>query len=99
MALGCWVEVLEETPRLKEGQWELMLQWTRYHYYDPEVRPTRDVGWQTGYRLIWRRPNGKLLSGRANTRLPSRAEVDRLFDIAKSCGWGELSEEEYGETP
>lgn len=74
------VEIINETTLDKKGDWQLFLQWCRYHY--DEERP------QDGYRFIWRRPDGRLQPARGQARIPSIKTAMRLFKKAESEGWG-----------
>jgi len=60
--------------------WALCLQWGALT--DDEGRIT-----EHGYRNIWRNPSGRLFTGRAQTRIPSRALSDELWGIAERDGW------------
>ena len=74
------VQVVNETPKQHNGQWQLRLQWCRYLY--------PDGGMEYGYRFIWLRPDGTLQASRGQARLPSFEAVAALFDAAKAEGWG-----------
>lgn len=63
--------------------WSLCLQWGGLT--DENGR----VG-ERGYRNIWRGPDGRLLTGRAQTRIPSKAISDELWRIAEAEGWASL---------
>jgi hypothetical protein len=76
------IQVVNETPSKHDGTWQLRLQWCRYLH--------ADGGMQYGYRFIWLRPDGSLQATRGQARIPSFATVQRLFDQAKSEGWGEF---------
>ena len=68
--------------------WRLWFQWCEYRYSEGHV--------QTGYRFIWRRPDGSLQAGRGQVRLPSLAEAELLIAKAKAAGWGNHSDGEVG---
>lgn len=77
------VQVIKETPRRHEGDWQLRLQWCRY------LHP--DGGMQYGYRFIWLRRDGSLQATRGQARIPSLNHVQHLFDAAKAEGWGDYN--------
>jgi hypothetical protein len=76
------IQVVNETPSKHDGTWQLRLQWCRYLH--------ADGGMQYGYRFIWLRPDGSLQATRGQARVPSFGTAQRLFDQAKSEGWGEF---------
>jgi hypothetical protein len=43
---------------------------------------------QTGYRFIWRRPDGSLQPARGQARIPSLADAELLIRMARELGWG-----------
>lgn len=45
---------------------------------------------EEGYRNMWRNENGRLLAGRAQARIPSKAISDELWSIAEAEGWAGL---------
>jgi len=65
------------------GGWRLCLQWGSLT--DEGGRPN-----ETGYRNIWRDENGRLFTGRAQTRIPSKAISDELWNIAANEGWANM---------
>lgn len=67
-------------PDYPKGGWCLCLQWVRYMGDDGKT--------QDGYRFIWRRPDGSLQAARGQARIPSLAEAESLFQIARDDGWG-----------
>lgn len=78
------VHVVHQTPdAVVPGAWQLRLQWCRFLFPNGAM--------QYGYRLVWLTPGGRLLATRAQTRLPSKQHVDRLFDAAAEAGWGHLN--------
>jgi hypothetical protein len=77
------VQVINETPRKHEGEWQLRLQWCRYLYASGTM--------QYGYRLIWVKKDGTLLAARGQTRIPSCNQVEHLFATAKAEGWGDYN--------
>ncbi len=68
-------------PEHRRDGWRLCLQWARYQY-DDKSEP------QTGYRFIWRRPDGSLQPARGQARLPSLSDAERLIQLARELGWG-----------
>ena len=67
-------------PEHRRDGWRLCLQWARYQY-DYRTEP------QTGYRFIWRRPDGSLQPARGQARLPSMADAELLIRLARELGW------------
>lgn len=63
--------------------WRLCLQWGVLT--DADGRAS-----QEGYRNIWRDQNGRLFTGRAQARIPSKAISDELWSIAEAEGWADL---------
>jgi hypothetical protein len=61
------------------GEWNLYLQWGTYHYDDGDC--------ETGYRFIWRRPEGYLQPARGQARIPSAAVMFELIERAMAAGW------------
>jgi hypothetical protein len=82
--LATHVIVLNEIahPEHRHNGWRLCLQWARYQY-DDKSEP------QTGYRFIWRRPNGSLQPARGQARIPSLADAELLIRRARQLGWGD----------
>jgi hypothetical protein len=76
------VRIINEAKTHTGEGWNLCLQWCEYRYSD-------DSKSQFGYRFIWRRPNGKLLAGRAQARLPNLAQARALMQVATDEGWGD----------
>jgi hypothetical protein len=74
------VQIINETPRKHEGEWQLRLQWCRYLYPNGRM--------QYGYRFIWVRSDGTLQATRGQTRIGSFAQIEHLFAAARSEGWG-----------
>lgn len=60
--------------------WELCFQWVRYVYDDGNL--------ETGYRFIWRRPDGSLQGARGQARIPSIDIAQELIQRAIDEGWG-----------
>jgi hypothetical protein len=82
--LATHVIVLNEIahPEHRHNGWRLCLQWARYQY-DDKSEP------ETGYRFIWRRPDGSLQPARGQARIPSLADAERLIWLARELGWGD----------
>jgi hypothetical protein len=82
--LATHVIILNEIvhPEHRQNGWRLCLQWARYQY-DDKSEP------QTGYRFIWRRPDGSLQPARGQARIPSLADAELLIRLARELGWGE----------
>jgi hypothetical protein len=82
--LATHVIVLNEIthPEHRRNGWRLCLQWARYQY-DDKSEP------QTGYRFIWRRPDGSLQPARGQARIPSLADAELLIRLAHELGWGD----------
>ena len=80
-----YVEVIHEVKRFEvENKWVLCFQYCKYVYDD---KPS-----QTGYRFIWRRPNGKLQGARGQARIPKMSDILYLVSKAMEQGWGNLEE-------
>ena len=71
--------------------WHLCFQWGRIEYGEPNHPP------QWGYRFIWRRPSGNQ-QGRGAALIESRADMEKLFQIADAEGWGDLDGADEGKT-
>jgi hypothetical protein len=82
--LATHVIILNEIahPEHRQNGWRLCLQWVRYQY-DDKSEP------ETGYRFIWRRPDGSLQPARGQARLPSLADAELLIRLARQLGWGD----------
>jgi hypothetical protein len=65
------------------GGWRLCLQWGLLTDVDGRAS-------EEGYRNIWRDQNGRLFTGRAQARIPSKAISDELWSIAEAEGWADL---------
>ncbi|SIQ53014.1 hypothetical protein [Pontibacter lucknowensis] len=61
------------------GDWQLCFQWGTYIYDDNTT--------QTGYRFIWRRPDGKLQAARGQARIPAAEDLFQLIKLATTEGW------------
>lgn len=76
------VQVINQVPKEStEGQWTLCLQWCRYIYDDGNM--------ETGFRFIWRRPNGSLQPARGQARIVSLKDAEQLIRMARRQGWGD----------
>lgn len=74
-----YVEIENETPKNRIDDWQLCFQQCVYHYDDG----TQD----TGYRFIWRRPDGSLQAARGQARIPDKAALNALLRQASDEGW------------
>jgi hypothetical protein len=75
--------IIEHEAAVTRPNWggrELCLQWG--FLTDEEGRPG-----EKGYRNIWRNEAKRLLTGRAQARIPSKAIQDELWAIAERGGW------------
>lgn len=77
------VHVIRETPEHHNGDWQLRLQWCRY------LHPNGSM--QYGYRLVWVRNDGRLVTPRGQTRVPSLNHLAHLFNAARAAGWGDFN--------
>jgi hypothetical protein len=66
--------------------WRLCFQWGTYQ--GPNGRSYQ------GFRFVWRRPDGTLQPARAQARLQSIADGEKLFQLARKAGWGSNVAEE-----
>lgn len=73
------VSVLREVPDYRIDDWQLCFQFCRWHYDDGTT--------EEGYRFIWRRPDGSLQPARGQARIPSKADVDKLLNMAQAADW------------
>lgn len=62
-----------------EGNWCLCFQRCTYNYDDATT--------DTGFRFIWRRPDGTLQAARGQARIPNASVLKRLTDAAHAAGW------------
>lgn len=86
MATSARVQVINEVAYDENAlgnEWVLCLQWCRYVYDDGTT--------ETGFRFIWRRPDGSLQAARGQARLPDLDIVASLMQKAKELGWGHNS--------
>jgi hypothetical protein len=78
--------IIEDEASITRPDWDgkkLCLQWGSLT--DEEGRVA-----EKGYRNIWRDQNDRLLAGRAQTLIPSRAMSEELWKIAEGEGWSDL---------
>jgi hypothetical protein len=75
----CRVHVLKTTEKIM-GKWVLCFQWCSYNYGDGSQ--------ESGYRFIWKKPDGKLQAARGQARLPSIKLAEEMLEQAKREGWG-----------
>lgn len=75
------IQVLEEVSTDMSEGWKLCFQWCRYIYDNGAL--------QSGYRFIWRRPDGSLQAARGQARIPSVKLMQNLVAEAVADGWGE----------
>ena len=81
------VKVIYEVKRHEvENKWVLCFQYCKY-CYDANTS-------ETGYRFMWRQPNGKLLSAKGQARIPKMSDILYLVSKAMEQGWGNLEEKE-----
>jgi hypothetical protein len=78
------VQILHETSLDMGSGWKVCLQWCRYVYNNGAL--------ESGYRFIWRRPDGSLQAARGQARLPSMTLVRQLISQAEADGWGNLKD-------
>jgi hypothetical protein len=74
------VAVHHEVQRTEQDGWILCFQWCTYNYSDGR-QP------QDGFRFIWRDPQGRLFTGRGQTRIPSARHLSELTEAASRAGW------------
>lgn len=67
------------SPDIEQGDWKLYFQYGEYFYDNGES--------DTGYRFIWRRPDGTLQAARGQARIPSKKDILELLDLASKEGW------------
>ena len=81
------VKVIHEVKRHEvENKWVLCFQYCKY-VYDANTS-------ETGYRFMWRQPNGNLLSAKGQARIPKMSDILYLVSKAMEQGWGNLEEKE-----
>lgn len=91
MASQARVIVLNEVRKEGPDKWSLCLQWCRYEYGEYGNGEEK-----SGYRFIWRRPNGNLQGARGQARIPSIADMMELISEAIRNGWGHYIAPEHG---
>lgn len=74
------VKIHEEVMLGNPQEWRLCFQWVTYHYQD-KSQP------ESGYRFIWRQPNGNLQPFRGQARIPSARDMFELITKATEAGW------------
>lgn len=84
VASSARVQVLHETSIDMGGDWKVCFQWCRYVYNNGTL--------ESGYRFIWRRPDGSLQAARGQARLPSMSVIRQLISKAEVEGWGNLTD-------
>jgi len=73
------VKIIKEVPEIiKDKEWHLYFQKCEWNY--------EDGGKDTGYRFIWRKPDGKLQPARGQARIPSKEEMMQLIYLAETAG-------------
>jgi hypothetical protein len=83
MGQGVRVQVINEVcDEAAPGAWRLCFQWCRSVDLD-------EGNTYTGFRFIWRRPDGSLQAARGQARLLSIAQGKRLMQHAEAAGWGQ----------
>lgn len=73
------VEIINEVKQHDGAGWCLCFQYCTYKYDDGNE--------ENGYRFIWRRPDGTLLTARGQARIPSLADIQELTAKAIREGW------------
>ncbi len=71
--------VQKEVTNGEENHWQLCFQYGEYHYDDNTK--------ETGYRFIWRKPDGSLQPARGQARIPSGNDLLELLSLATKEGW------------
>jgi hypothetical protein len=74
------VQIHHEVRTSGENGWQLCFQWVTYTHDDRSAS-------ETGYRFIWRRPDGSLQPARGQARIPSAADLFDLLRSATRDGW------------
>ncbi|MDD9855492.1 MAG: hypothetical protein OXU88_04835 [Gammaproteobacteria bacterium] len=78
------VNRIHEVKLGNEGEDRLCFHWAEYKYDDGSS--------EFGYRFMWRKPNGNLVSHRGQARIPSAKELFLLLKKAEKEGWFEKCE-------
>ena len=76
----CRVHVLKSTEKKQTSGWTLCFQWCSYNYGNGVQ--------ESGYRFIWKRPDGKLQAARGQARIPTITLAEEMLEQAKREGWG-----------
>jgi len=71
-------KILHEVTNGEVGNWHLCFQWGIYLYDNGEA--------ESGYRFIWRRPDGTLQAARGQARIPSATDIFELIQLATQKG-------------
>lgn len=74
-----WVEIRNEVISGEPSDWRLCFHECVYHYDDGTE--------QTGFRFIWRRPDGSLQAARGQARIPNEEDLFGLLQMAETEGW------------
>ncbi len=72
-------KIQKEVSNGEKDSWRLCFQYGTYLYDDATT--------QTGYRFIWRRPDGSLQAARGQARIPSGDDLLELLSLATKEGW------------
>jgi hypothetical protein len=75
--------IQREVRLFEAGDWQLCFHWGEYEY-DPEQGQASER--ESGYRFIWRRPNGQLQGARGQARLMPEWITILLGEAARQ-GW------------
>jgi len=78
--MATYVVILNEVKIEFESKWQLCFQKCNYVYDNDE-----DI--ESGFRFIWRKPNGNLQPARGQARIPTYDDMKSLIDMAKKEGW------------
>ena len=73
------VTILNEVMIGEPEDWRLCFHRCTYHYDNGEE--------ESGFRFIWRRPNGNLQAARGQARIPSSINLQNLLELATNAGW------------
>lgn len=72
-------KIRHEVTNYPNNGWRLFFQEGIYNYDDNTS--------QTGFRFIWKRPNGTLQAARGQARIPSKQDMFELLALASKAGW------------
>ncbi|MFC0423410.1 hypothetical protein, partial [Lactiplantibacillus plajomi] len=73
------VVIKDEVAHMYDSKWSLTFQRVIYMYSDGTS--------ESGFRFIWRRPDGHLQAARGQARIPSRSILEELTQAAELKGW------------